>query len=158
VARRTIRKLTVWSDEEWRSVEDAAGPSGVPPLRFVREAALEKARKGAAPSRRRRPVDELVHQLARVLVNLRQLQRVAEGDWDDDGARLVAAVIATTEAATAAPPERGCDAAAVLADVHAAGVALNELAYRANSTDYLPPDAPDVLTAVFVAVSRCCLR
>lgn len=41
MARRTVRKLTVWSADEWRSVEDAARPSGVPPLRFVREAALE---------------------------------------------------------------------------------------------------------------------
>src|SRR4051812_43637971 len=68
MARRTIRKLTCWSDDEWRRVEDAARaarpPNGVPPLRFVREAALEKAGKGTAPPRRRRVADELVHQLA----------------------------------------------------------------------------------------------
>lgn len=155
MARRTIRKLTCWSDDEWRRVEDAARaarPSGVPPLRFVREAALEKAGKGAAPPRRRRLPDELVHQLARVLNNLRQLHRVAEDDWDEDGARLVATVIHTAEAATAAPPERAHDAAAVLAEVRAAGVALNELTHRANSAEYLPAEAPEVLTAMFNAL------
>jgi len=154
VARRTIRKLTVWSSDEWRRVEDAARPSGVPPLRFVREAALEKAGKGAAPSRRRRRADELVHQLARVLNNLRQLHRVAEDDWDEDSARLIAAVIAAVEAATAAPPERGPDAAAVLAEVRAAGAALNELAHSANAAEYVPDEAPEVLTAVYAAVRR----
>jgi len=157
MARRTIRKLTCWSDDEWRRVEDAARtarPSGVPPLRFVREAALEKAGKGAAPPRRR-VADELVHQLARVLNNLRQLHRVAEDDWDEDGARLVAAVIHAAEAATAAPPERAHDAAAVLAEVRAAGVALNELAHSANAAEYLPAEAPEVLTAMFTALRWC---
>ncbi|HEX6745914.1 MAG TPA: hypothetical protein VF092_01265 [Longimicrobium sp.] len=156
MARRTIRKLTVWSSDEWRRVEDAARPSGVPPLRFVREAALEKAGKGAAPSRRRRRrADELVHQLARVLNNLRQLHRVAEDDWDEDSARLIAAVIAAVEAATAAPPERGPDAAAVLAEVRAAGAALNELAHSANAAEYVPTEGPEVLAAVYAAVRRC---
>jgi len=153
VARRTIRKLTVWSDDEWHAVEEAARPSGVPPLRFVREAALERAGKGARP-RRGRTADELVHQLARVLNNLRQLHRVAEDDWDEDGARLVAAVIRVAEAATAAPPERGRDAAAVLAEVRTAGVALNELAHAANAAEYLPAEAPQVLEAVHAAVRR----
>jgi hypothetical protein len=155
VARRTIRKLTIWSGDEWRRVEDAARPSGVPPLRFVREAALEKAGKGAAPSRRRRRADELVHQLARVLNNLRQLHRVAEDDWDEDSARLIAAVIAAVEAATAAPPERGPDASAMLAEVRAAGAALNELAHRANAAEYVPAEGPEVLAAVYATVRRC---
>ena len=155
MARRTVRKLTVWSAEEWRHVEEAARPSGVPPLRFVREAALEKARKGAAPRRRRRRADELVHQLARVLNNLRQLHRVAEDDWDEDGARLIAAVIRATEEATAAPPEAARDAAALLAELVPAGVALNELTHRANGAEYVPAEMPDVLAAVHAAVRRC---
>ena len=155
MARRTVRKLTVWSADEWRRVEDAARPSGVPPLRFVREAALDKAGKGAAPARRRRRADELVHQLARVLNNLRQLHRVAEDDWDEDGARLVAEVIRATEAATAAPPERKEDAAPLLTELVPAGVALNELAHRANAAEHLPPEAPEVLAAMHAAVRRC---
>jgi hypothetical protein len=155
MARRTVRKLTVWSADEWRSVEDAARPSGVPPLRFVREAALEKAGKGAAPRRRRRVPDELVHQLARVLNNLRQLHRVAEDDWDDDGARLVAEVIRAAEAATAAPPEGKAGAAPLLAELVPAGVALNELTHRANAAEHLPPEALEVLAAMHAAVRRC---
>lgn len=155
MARRTVRKLTVWSADEWRRVEDAARPSGVPPLRFVREAALEKAGKGAAPRRRRRRADELVHQLARVLNNLRQLHRVAEDDWDEDAARLIAAVIQTAEAATAAAPEAARDAAPLLTELVPAGVALNELTHRANAAEYVPAEAPDVLTAVHAAVRRC---
>ena len=155
MARRTIRKLTVWSADEWRRVEDAARPSGVPPLRFVREAALEKAGKGTAPRRRRRRADELVHQLARVLNNLRQLHRVAEDDWDEDAARLIAAVIQTAEAATAAAPEAERDAAPLLAELVPAGVALNELTHRANAAEYVPAEAPDVLTAVHAALRGC---
>ncbi len=100
-ARRTVRKPTRWTDAEWRRVEDAAPVAGVPALRFVREAALEKADalRGAAPppapARRRRAGDELVHQLARVLNNLRQFQRVAEDDWDEDSVRLIGEVIRT---------------------------------------------------------------
>src|SRR5436305_710821 len=32
MARRNVRKLTCWSDEEWRRVADAASPAGLPPL------------------------------------------------------------------------------------------------------------------------------
>src|SRR5215207_2334292 len=136
--RRTIRKLTCWTADEWQRVEDAARPRGVPPLRYVREAALTHAASGGEP-RPRRTADELVHQLARVMNNLQQLQRVAEDDWDDDAARLIGAVFQTAEMAVRAAPERGAAAAAILADLHPAGVALNELAHRANTAECLPP-------------------
>lgn len=159
-ARRTVRKPTRWTDAEWRRVEDAAPVAGVPALRFVREAALEKADalRGAAPppapSRRRRAGDELVHQLARVLNNLRQLQRVAEDDWDDDNARLAAEVIRTAEAATAAAPEGAREAAALLAAIGPMGSALNDLAHAANTAEHLPPDAADVLVSVFATLTK----
>lgn len=155
--RRTIRKLTCWNADEWRCVEDAARQGGKPPLRFVREAALEKAGKksGAAPSRRRRMRDELGHELARVLNNLRQLHRVAEDDWDDGGALLIAEVIRAAEAATGAAPEGLRNAAKLAAELRPAGVALNELAHRANAAEYVPPDAPEVLTALHAALRRC---
>ena len=44
--RRTVRKPTRWTAEEWARVTDAARPLGIPALRFVREAALEKAAQG----------------------------------------------------------------------------------------------------------------
>lgn len=51
--RRTIRKPTRWTPAEWARVEDAARTRGVPPLRFVREAALG-APPAPAPQRARR--------------------------------------------------------------------------------------------------------
>jgi hypothetical protein len=69
--RRTVRKPTRRTAEEWARVTDAARPLGIPALRFVREAALEKAAQGTAPAppKRRHPADQLAHQLARVLNN-----------------------------------------------------------------------------------------
>jgi hypothetical protein len=37
--RRTVRKPTRWTPEEWARVTDAARARCVPPLRYVREAA-----------------------------------------------------------------------------------------------------------------------
>jgi len=160
--RRTVHKLTRWHDDEWQRVADAASRSGgVPPLRFVREAALAAADAGAAAPRpkprQRRAGDELVHQLARVMNNLQQLQGVAQDDWNDDAAQLIGAVLQTAEAATRAAPERESVAAAILADLRPAGVALNELAHRANATDGLPPgdELNAVLETLFAALVRC---
>jgi hypothetical protein len=63
MARRTVLKLTRWSTAEWSIVEAAARPHGIPPLRFVREAVLEKAAQGDGRPRPvpRRKSDELVH-------------------------------------------------------------------------------------------------
>jgi len=157
--KRTVRKPTRWTADEWRRVEEAARTHGVPALRFVREAALAQAAQGGpppAPPRRQRPADALVTELSHVLNNLTQLRHVAEDDWDDDSARLIGAVIDATTAATRAAPERAKEAAAVLARLAPAGVALNELAHRANATKQLPPDAEvhNVLVDVFTAVRR----
>ena len=160
--RRTVHKLTRWHADEWQRVADAASErGGIPPLRFVREAALAAAAAGAAAPRqqprKRRAADELVHQLARVMNNLQQLQRVAEDEWDDDAARLIAAVFQTAEMATRAAPERGGAAAELLAELHPAGVALNELAHRANTAECLPPsdEVHAVLDTLFAALVRC---
>lgn len=60
--KHSLRRPTRWTAAEWEKVEKAAGERGVPPLRFVREIALEAAvrdlsgaRDGARdrPSRRR---------------------------------------------------------------------------------------------------------
>lgn len=159
--RRTIRKLTCWTADEWQRVEEAARPRGVPPLRYVREAALTHAASGGElrppQVRRRRTADELVHQLARVMNNLQQLQRVAEDEWDDDSALLFAAVIQTAEMATRAAPERSPAAAAILADLKPAGVALNDLAHRANAAESLPPEAEvhAVVHALYAVLARC---
>src|SRR5688500_5561157 len=60
--RRTIRNPTRWSPDEWRAVEAAARAHRIPPLRFIREAALVVAQGGTAPAppRRRLVRDELV--------------------------------------------------------------------------------------------------
>lgn len=161
MARRPIRKLTVWSAEEWERVEEAARPSGVPPLRYVREATLAKAAqeggRPGAPPRRRRVADELVHQLARVLNNLRQLHAVALDDGHDEAAALIDGVAAVATAATEAAPERAEEAAPLVALLLPAGTALNEMAHRANTAEQLPPDAEllSVLAAVEDAVRGC---
>jgi hypothetical protein len=160
MARRTVLKLTRWSTAEWSIVEAAARPHGIPPLRFVREAVLEKAAQGGGRPKPvpRRKADELVHQLSRVLNNLRQLQRVAEDDWHDEAAALIGGVIELATIATREPPERAREANTALAKLVPAGVALNELAHRANATQSLPPD--DEVRAVLADVEaavRCCL-
>jgi hypothetical protein len=174
--RRTIRKLTCWSPDEWTRIEAAVPVAGMPALRFVREAALARADalRGVSPpaplappaptpAPRTPPVprppertagDELVHQLGRVLNNLNQLHRVAEIDGDDDGVQLIAAVIYTTERAMAVAPERAAAATMLLYELVPAGTALNDVARSANGDEQLPPDAGEVLTRVFVAVSR----
>jgi len=171
--RRTIRKLTCWSPDEWTRIEAAVPVAGMPALRFVRESALARADalRGVSPpappaptpAPRTPPVprppertagDELVHQLARVLNNLNQLHRVAEIDGDDVSARLVVAVIYTTERAMAVAPERAAAATMLLYELVPAGTALNDVARSANGAEQLPPDAEEVLARVFVAVSR----
>jgi hypothetical protein len=160
MARRTVRKLTCWTDEEWRRVADAARSTGKPPLRFVREAALEKA-GGMPPKtpRKRRTTDELAHQFGRVLNNLRQLLRVAEEDFNDDAAALLEAFIEAADTALAAAPTNSDDAAAVLAVLLPVGIDLNEMAHRANGSGTLPPvkDVRAVLNGLYAAL-RPCLR
>jgi hypothetical protein len=135
--RRTIRKPTRWTPDEWARVENAARARGVPPLRYVREAAL-----GAPPAPKRRARDELTRQLGRVLNNLRQLHRVAEDDWADAAAARIAQTIAATEAAISSAPAPHTTAAEAVRVIVVAGRALNELVHGAHANeDELPPDS-----------------
>jgi hypothetical protein len=156
--KRTIRKPTRWTPAEWRCVEDAARARRVPPLRFIREAALGVAQSGAdaPPPRRRRVRDELVHQLARVLNNLRQLERVAYEDGADAVGALAGASAHLTVEAIKAAPGRAREAAAVIEPIITAGRILNELVHRANDDEATPParEAVAVLAAVDDAVQR----
>jgi hypothetical protein len=162
MARRTVHKLTRWHDAEWRCIADAARSLGVPPLRFVREAALEKAAQGGAlapPARppRGRTGDELLHQIRRVMNNLQQLQRVALDDWAEEFAVVIDGVLEVGVQAARAAPVRAGEAAAVLAVLVPAGVRLNELAHSANASGAFPPDAEvmDALATVEAAFRRC---
>lgn len=156
--RRTIRKPTRWLPDEWEAITEAARPLGIPALRFVREAALEKAATGKrpAPPKRRRPADDLVHQLARILNNLRQMERLAQDDGLADAAVLIAATADGAEAAIRAAPVAARAAAPLLPDLVALGVALNEMAHRANGAGEIPPDGEllDMLGQVDAAVRR----
>jgi hypothetical protein len=156
--RRTVRKPTRWLPDEWEAITEAARPLGIPALRFVREAALEKAATGKrpAPPKRRRPADDLVHQLARILNNLRQLERLAEDDGLTDAAALIAVAADGAEAAIRTAPGAARAAAPLLPDLVALGVALNEMAHRANGAGEIPPDGEllDMLGQVDAAVRR----
>lgn len=135
--RRTIRKPTRWTPDEWARVEKAARSRGVPPLRYVREAAL-----GSTPAPRRRARDELTRQLGRVLNNLRQLHRVAEDDWADDAAARIQRTILAAEAAINGAPAPHTTAAEAVHVIVVAGRALNELVHGAHvAEDELPPDS-----------------
>jgi hypothetical protein len=153
---RTIRKPTRWTADEWAEVEQAARERGVPPLRYVREAALGRP-SAPRPSRRR---STLVRQLARVLNNLRQLERIAEMDGEEVAAfRIAVTASAVDRAARAAydSPRRSSEAMdRLLADVEVAGGQLNELAHRANSAEALPGDS--VLFPVIARVHALALR
>lgn len=67
---RSIAKRIRFHPEEWRRIEELAETLGLPPIRFVREAAV-----GYRISTR--VDDEAVRQLARAGVNLNQIARVA---------------------------------------------------------------------------------
>ncbi|HEU0298985.1 MAG TPA: hypothetical protein VFR37_06005 [Longimicrobium sp.] len=136
-SRRTIRKPTVWAPEEWRHIEQAARARGVPPLRYVREAALAAELPAVT---RRRGAHALLHELKRVLNNLHQLLRLAE----EDGARGIATAIESTirithEAAEAAASRRGSAEPLIIA-VREAGRVLNELTHQAHVAETLPAD------------------
>lgn len=134
--RRTIRKPTRWTPDEWARIEEHARKRGVPPLRYVREAAL-----GAPPAPKRYRRDELTRQLGRVLNNLRQLHAVAVDNWADDAAARIQRTISVTEAAICSAPAPGTTAAEAVQVIVVAGRALNELAHRANADEgELPPD------------------
>ena len=158
-SRRTIRKPTRWTPEEWRQIEDAARARGVPPLRYVREAALagQLPPSAARRVRARRDAHELVRQLKRLLNNLNQLARVADEEGDEAAAQALAVAIATTEAAVrAAASKRGGadELAALVAEVIRAGRSLNEVTHHAHTIEELPPlhDLSVALSRILAAV------
>lgn len=150
---RTIRKPTRWSPEEWDRIEEAAHACGVPPLRYIREAALRcPLPEGAAPVPRPTEAtvraDEAANQLGRILNNLRQLVRVAELDGDRGGAAvLLDAAGQVEEAVLRLPSVLRRDTADALASLVEAGIGLNALAHRANGTEELPSKV-DLLAAL----------
>lgn len=136
-SRRTIRKTTVWTPDEWRHIEEEARTRGVPPMRHVREVALAAE---LPPHTRRRRVHALVRELKWVLNNLHQLLHLAE----DDGAATVAAALESTiriaqDAAKAAAARRSSAESLVVA-VREAGRVLNELTHQAHIAEAFPAD------------------
>ena len=152
-----LRKPTRWTAEEWAEVERAAAARGVPPLRYVREAALgipatPQPSRGqfTTPARRAR---SLWNQLARVLNNLHQLRRVADIDGDDNGVRVLTAAAASVEyVISAAPAMLGVRGYEVITGVVEAGNALNALAHGANTAEELP--SMDELRCVLAQVEK----
>jgi hypothetical protein len=136
-SRRTIKKPTRWTPEEWRHIEEAAQRRGVPPLRYVREAALAAK---LPPRVRRRGSHELVKQLVAVLNNLHQLERVAQ----EEAAHLAAAAIQTTirltDDAVRAASGRPGSAHPLIIAVRDAGRFLNEVTHHAHVIEELPAD------------------
>jgi hypothetical protein len=158
-AKRTVRKPTRWTPDEWRRIEEAARRRGVPPLRFVREAAVwVAAPRGAAPVRspRGQVSDELVRQLVRVLNNLNQLHGVAEYEGAHELARVAGDAAHLTEQAIRFAPGNARQAGPILNELVPAGRALNELTHQAHAADSLPSLAETirVLDAVTAAVHR----
>ena len=160
-SRRTIRKPTRWTPEEWRQIEDAASARGVPPLRYVREAALagQLPPRAAGRVRARQGAQELVRQLKRLLNNLNQLARVAEDDGHDGASQALALTIAATESAVKATAERrgAADAlAAWTAEVVEAGHHLNGLTHGAHVVEELPAieELSAALSRILAIVNR----
>lgn len=135
--RRTIRKTTVWTPDEWRHIEEAARVRGIPPLRYVREAALAAK---LPPHTRRRRVHALVREFKWVLNNLHQLLHLAE----DDGTPAVAAALESTiriaQDAAKAVAARRSSAESLVVAVREAGRVLNELTHQAHVAEALPAD------------------
>jgi hypothetical protein len=140
--RRTIRKPTRWTPEEWSQIEEAARERGVPPIRYVREAALAAKLPPLARSRvyAYQGAYELVRQLKRLLNNLNQLLHLAEDDGAEAQVFALESVIATTEAAVPAAAAFRGKADALVAAVVEAGRALNDTARDGNSIKELPPE------------------
>ena len=136
-SRRTLKKPTRWTPEEWRHIEEAARARGVPPLRYVREAALAAK---LPPRARRRGAHELVRELARVLNNLHQLERAAEEDAADHAAAVIRGAIRVTDDAVHAASGRPGSAHPLIIAVREAGRFLNEVTHHAHIIEELPAD------------------
>jgi len=140
--RRTIRKPTRWTPEEWSQIEEAARERGVPPIRYVREAALAAKLPPLTMSRVHayQGAYELVRQLKRLLNNLNQLLHLAEDDGAEAQVFALKSVIATTEAAVPAAAAFRGKTDALVAAVVEAGTALNDTARGGNTIRELPPE------------------
>jgi hypothetical protein len=151
-SRRTVRKPTVWTLEEWLHIEEAAAACGVRPLRYVRQAALAAA---LPPCTRRRGARALLHEFTAVLGTLQQLLRLADTAGDP---RIVAAIDSTiritSEAAEAAAARRGSAEPLIIA-VREAGRVLDGLAHQARAAEALPAD--EALGAALVAIQIAAL-
>jgi len=150
-SRRTIRKPTLWTPEEWRHIEESARRSGVPPLRYVREAALA----AKLPPRVRRGSHELTRQLKRVLNNLHQLAQVAEEVAAERARAAIRVTIDLAEAAVQAAAGRPGSAHPLIIAVRDAGRFLNEVTHGAHIIEELPADAEldEALRRIEAAVS-----
>lgn len=151
--QRKPRGLLRATDEEWTAICALAKEAGRPTMSWVREHCT-----GAPPTpasrRRARGTSSRLHQLSRILNNLRQLGRVAEENGDDLAVERLAAVAAEVEAIAVARPDPRAAAPAALAALVAAGVELNALAHRANAQEALPAatELDPALAAVLAAV------
>ena len=150
-SRRTIKKPTRWTPEEWRHIEEAARTCGVPPLRYVREAALAAK---LPPRVRRRGSHELVKQLMRLLNNLHQLERVAEAEAAHRAVEAIRAVIRATDDAVRAVYGRPGSTHPLIIAVREAGRFLNEVTHHAHIIEELPPDEElnEALARIHLAV------
>jgi hypothetical protein len=138
--RRSIRKPTRWTPEEWHQIQEAARARGVPPLRYVREAALAAELPPRGQDRSRPVSHELGRQLTRVLSNLHQLLHLAEEESAESMVAALESVIKTTEDAVRAASRYRGDAAAMIAAVVEAGRFLNGVTHGANASEALPTD------------------
>jgi hypothetical protein len=108
MSARSVRKATVWSEAEWTHVDAQARKFGIPPLRFVREAALGLVAAGRfTAARGPRGVrvqnrDEAVLGLAGLLADIRALQDLFSGDAECEQALASAADQAEQAILTAA--------------------------------------------------------
>ena len=151
-SRRTVRKPTVWTPEEWRHIEDAAAACGVRPSRYVRQAAVAAE---LPPCTRRRGARTLRHELAAVLDTLQQFLRLADSAGDPSiAAALETTIRITNEAAEAAAARRGSAEPLIIA-VREAGGILDGLAHQAGAAEALPAD--EELGAALVAIQIAAL-
>ena len=148
MARRTVRKLTTWSDAEWAHVAAEAASAGVPPLRFVREAALGmrtvSSRFGGNSGGMRwacgsgDKAAEVVVCLTRMLGSLRRLSLI-EGEGSQCGQLLASAIVAV-EAAILKPAHADAFADSLGWMVMPYADAIVEIERLAAARRTFPPD------------------
>lgn len=87
--KRTEASLVRFTRHEFRAVTERARECGLPPARFIREAAL-----GAIPKARRTPANaEVIRQLSRIGTELRQLAAGARDRADVLTAEVLSATL-----------------------------------------------------------------